>query len=436
MRRTLGVIFSLLFGATACTGQGPPASTSVSAHPSVSPSPTPVLTREERWGEDIAYLVAEMETIHPNLFHGVSEETFDGAVDSLVTALPSLNDDEILVGIMHLVALISSDGRDGHMGVWPPDNPETVHRFPIRVWEFPDGLFVTGARQPNADLVGERILSVDGVPIDEVFRRLDPLVPRDNSSNLRDARTVFLTSAEVLSGIGIAGDALAMDVRVEAPDGGRRTATIDAVDAETYADWVGGWELLLPGRPDLLFLRDPADAFWLRYLAPSRTLYVQYNVVKEHSSQPVNEIERAMREHPVDRLVLDLRNNGGGEAGGYRDLLRFFGGSEFDRPGRLFVLFGRLTFSAGASLAVLLERRTANATFVGEDSGGAPNFWADPDTVTLPNSNVRVLIASRYFGIGGPNDTRTRIQPDLTVAFTSSDYFSGRDPVLEAALND
>ena len=92
---------------------------------------------------------------------------------------------------------------------------------------------------------------------------------------------------------------------------------------EAFADWVGGWELLLPQRPDLLFLRDPADAFWLEYLSPSRTLYVQYNVVHEHSSQAVNEIERAMREHPVDRLVLDLRNNGGGEAGGYRDLLRF-----------------------------------------------------------------------------------------------------------------
>lgn len=320
------------------------------------------------------------------------------------------------------------------MGVWPPDNPDVVHRFPVRVWEFPDGLFITAARQPNEDLVGSRIVSVDGVPIREVLHRLDPVVPRDNASNLRDARTVFLTCAEVLDGIGIADDALTMELEIGSPGGARRTVTIDAVDADTYATWVGGWELLLPQRRHLLFLRDPAEAFWLRYLPGSRTLYVQYNVVHEHSAQAVNEIERAMRTHPVDRLVLDLRNNGGGEAGGYRDLLRFLAGPDIDRPDRLSVLIGRLTFSAGASLAILLARRTTNAMFFGEDSGGAPDFFADPVTVTLPYSGLRALIASRYFGIGGPNDARTSIEPDLTVPFTSSDYFSGRDPVLEAAL--
>ena len=430
-RRTLGLMISMVLAVTACTADGNPASTSASAP---SASPTPALTREELWTEDIDYLVGEMEAIHPDLFHGVAQGLFDHAVDELITAVPTLDDDEILVGIMHLVAMISSEGRDGHMGVWPPDNPEAVHRFPIRVWEFADGVFVTAA-QPNEHLVGAKVVSVDGVPIDQVFRRLDPVVPRDNASNLRDARTVFLTSAEVLDGIGIAGEPLAMTLEVESPDGTRRTATIDAVDADAFSDWVGGWELLLPQRPNLLFLRDPADSFWLEYLSPSHTLYVQYNVVHEHSSQAVNEIQRAMSEHPVDRLVLDLRNNGGGEAGGYRDLLRFLTDPEIDRPGRLFVLIGRLTFSAGTSLAVLLERRAAHAVFFGEDSGGAPNFWADPETVTLPNSNLRVLIASRYFGIGGPEDTRTAIEPDVAVPFSSSDYFAGRDPVLEAALS-
>ena len=69
---------------------------------------------------------------------------------------------------------------------------------------------MTAVRQPNERLVGSKVLSVDGVPIDQVFRRLDPVVPRDNASNLRDAGTVFLTSAEVLDGIGIAGHLLTM----------------------------------------------------------------------------------------------------------------------------------------------------------------------------------------------------------------------------------
>ena len=106
-----------------------------------------------------------------------------------------------------------------------------------------------------------------------------------------------------------------------------------------------------------------------------------------------------------------------------------------DRPGRLDVLIGRLTFSAGTSLAVLLERQAEHAFLLGEASGGAPNFWADPTTITLPNSGLQVEVADRYEGIGGPGDTRLTVEPDITVPFTAHDYFSGHDPVLERALS-
>jgi hypothetical protein len=372
-----------------------------------------------------------MESLHPDLFHGVSREAFDAAVDDLIGRLPALSDDEVLVGLMRLVAMISSQGRDGHMGMWPPDNPEAVHRFPIRVWEFPEGMFVTAARTPNADLVGTRIVAVDGVPIDEVLERLDPVVPRDNASNLRAARSVYLTSAEVLDGLGIADDARTMTLDVEAARGSPRTETVSAVDGATFADWVGGWELPPPPRPGLAFLRDLDDEFSITYGPSSRALVVEYRHVEETSTELVDEIRAAMDEHAVDRIVLDLRTNGGGEAGGYRDLARFLAGPELDHR-RLVVLVGRLTFSAAASLVVSLGRRVDGVTFVGEDTGGAPSFWADPAAVTLPDSGLVALVSTRRFG--DPNDGRLTVEPDVAVPLTAADYFAGRDRVLRAAL--
>jgi hypothetical protein len=371
-----------------------------------------------------------MEDIHPDLFHGVSEATFRRAVDELIDAIPDLRDDEMLVGVMRLVAMISTHGGDGHMGVWPPDNPDAVHRFPVRLWEFPDGVYVTSARAPNDDLGGARVLDVDGISIDRVFDLLDPVVPRDTPSSLRAARMVFLTSAEVLTGLGIADDDT-MRLGVEATDGGRRTATVDAVDAATYAEWVGGWELLLPQRPGLDFLRDAQAPFRLHYLASERTLHVRYQVVQEHSGVVVGAMRAAMREHAVDRIVLDLRNNGGGEAGGFRELLAFL----VDQHVPLAVLVGRLTFSAGSTLALHLQRRVPNAVFLGETMGGAPSFWADPDTVTLPHSGLVALVDSRLNRSPAPGDTRLEGRPDIVVPFTSADYFAGRDPVLERALS-
>jgi C-terminal processing protease CtpA/Prc len=155
--------------------------------------------------------------------------------------------------------------------------------------------------------------------------------------------------------------------------------------------------------------------------------------VEETSSVLVHDLATTMHEHPVDRVVVDLRNNGGGEAGGYRELLRFLTAAESGRPA-LEVLIGRLTFSAGTSLAVLLERRASRVALLGEASGGAPNFWADPTTITLPNSGLKAEIADRYEGIGGPADHRLTVEPDVDVPFTAQDYFSGHDPVLARAL--
>ena len=274
------------------------------------------------------------------------------------------------------------------------------------------------------------MLKVDGIPIDRVFERLDPVVPRDTPSNLRAARIVFLTSAEVLTGLGIADDADTMTLDVEMADGERRSATIEAVDAATYADWVGGWELLLPERPGLDFLRDAQAPFRVDYLANERTLDVRYQVVLEHSGSVVAAVREAMRDHTVERIVLDLRNNGGGEAGGFRELLSFL----VKQHVPLMVLVGRLTFSAGSTLALHLERRVPDAVFIGETMGGAPSFWADPDTVTLPYSGLVALVDSRFNRSPVPGDTRLEVPPDIAVPFTSADYFAGRDPVLERAL--
>src|SRR4029453_2342724 len=101
------------------------------------------------------------------------------------------------------------------------------------------------------------------IPIQDVLARLDPVVPRDNDSNLRAARLVCLTSAEVLAGLGIATDGGAIDVQGGSPRGDAATATVEAVDGATYGAWVGGWELALPERQDVLLLRDPERDFWI-----------------------------------------------------------------------------------------------------------------------------------------------------------------------------
>ena len=104
-----------------------------------------------------------------------------------------------------------------------------------------------------------------------------------------------------------------------------------------------------------------------------------------------------------------------------------------DQPGRLFALIDRLTFSAAANFVTELDARTG-AVFVGEPIGGSLNNYGDVQTFDLPNSGFGVAIPTIYLEYA-PGDPRLAIAPDLPVQGSSGDYFSSRDPVLQAVLD-
>ena len=108
-----------------------------------------------------------------------------------------------------------------------------------------------------------------------------------------------------------------------------------------------------------------------------RTIYFQYNVCWDQKDRPtfeavVNELFQFMDNHPVDRLIFDVRQNSGGEPLIAEPLIKGLEKrKKFCEEGRLFVLVGRRTFSAALTNAVHL-RGKAGARTVGEPSRGKP----------------------------------------------------------------
>src|SRR4029079_19338075 len=101
--------------------------------------------------------------------------------------------------------------------------------------------------------------------------------------------------------------------------------------------------------------------------------------------------------------------------------------------GRLYVLIGRLTFSAAGNFATEVEAKTG-AVFVGEDMGSSPNLYGDVLRSPLRTIGIDVYIASIYWQKSTADDQWITIEPDIAVPYSSDDYFSDRDPVLAAAL--
>ena len=105
-----------------------------------------------------------------------------------------------------------------------------------------------------------------------------------------------------------------------------------------------------------------------------------------------------------------------------------------NRRGRLYLLTGRATFSAAANFAAEIDRDT-RAIIVGEPTGGGVETYGDTFPLTLPTLGWTVHIAARYHERKkSRSDHRLAVEPDVPVDLTSSQYFAGRDPVLERAL--
>ena len=139
----------------------------------------------------------------------------------------------------------------------------------------------------------------------------------------------------------------------------------------------------------------------------------------------------------VRRLILDLRQNPGGDNTTYGPLLDLVRDFADDHPGELRVLIDRVTFSAAANLSTEIEQQT-DAVFIGEAMVGGLNFWDDVTFVELDALPVpmQVGVSTRYWEFASPDDPRLTIEPDVAIASSSEPFLAGGDPVLDAAVGE
>jgi tetratricopeptide (TPR) repeat protein len=132
----------------------------------------------------------------------------------------------------------------------------------------------------------------------------------------------------------------------------------------------------------------------------------------------------------------DIRNNTGGEGGLLPPIVReIVRTREVDEPGKLFLVIGRRTFSAGQMMTGFLER-FSSAILVGEPSSAFYNGYAGHAFAHLPNSGIGFMVSPDYYQMGSfPRDARRQATPRLAAVPTFADYRANRDRALDAILN-
>ena len=391
------------------------------------------MTRDEGWRYDLAFLAREIKRLAYAPFAIQPEAEFDKAAAELHDAIPGLTDPQFLVGMMKLVRYLD----DGHAGVTRPKaDSELPGMLPLDMFLFAEGLYVIGAAPGYEQLLGARVDRVGGLTIDELRAALDPVMTRDNEQNITLRLPRFVCNVAVLSGLGIDHQ-----LSVQLADGSEEDVRPEPAAVEFRWDrYPAGWTALIDTVPTPRppHLRNRELPFWFEYRPADDLVYFQFNGVRDHPAETFaafcDRLFGLIEDKNVSRLVIDIRWNGGGNTFLSQQLLHHLIASKrLSRRGALFVIIGRLTFSAAQNTVTAIERET-NAIFVGEPTGSRPNFIGESIYFELPYSKLRANAADLFWQTSWPDDCRTWAAPDIYVPPTFEAYRRNEDPALEAIL--
>jgi hypothetical protein len=400
---------------------------------------TASMSRDDGWRYDLAFLAREIKRLAYAPFAIQPEADFDRAVTELDSSIPDLTDTQIVVAMMKLVRYLD----DGHASIdWPEGSAERSRMLPVDLFLFPEGLHVIGAAPGCEHLLGARVDTIGGLTIDKVMATLDPVMTRDNEHFLALKFPRLVRQASVLEGLGIDHT---MTVRL--PDGSTDEVRLEATPTDFHWDrYPPGWTALADmvtaggttAVPRPLHLRNRELPFWFEYLPDDDLVYFQFNSVRDHPAETFaafcDRLFAFIEDRNAGRLVIDVRWNGGGNTLLSQHLLHHLIASRrLTRRGALFVIIGRLTFSAAQNTVTAIERETS-AIFVGEPTGSRPNFIGERIDFDLPYSKVRANAADLFWQTSWPTDHRTWTAPDIYAPPTFEACRRNQDPALDAIL--
>jgi hypothetical protein len=375
---------------------------------------------KQQWHEDLQFLARELPKRHANAFHRTPRERFEVEVAELDRRLDALNADEIYVGFNRIANLVG----DGHTYVQFPDDPA---RLPLDIKRFGDEYRVTAVAAGLENAVGARVLKIEDTPIARARELLFTMTPQNETSYLAQARIEnFLTLGIVLHGYGIIPDRSVAHYRLADDAGHEFTIEARALPPGAKALWIRAYK-----EPPLSRQR-PQETFWYAYLPEARTVYCSfrgYYGLAKHSAG----LLQLVNEKNPDKLVIDMRQNGGGDyTAGLHYLVRPIRKlPNINRKGHLFVLIGPQTFSAAMSNAAHFRTQTA-ALLVGQPIGEKPNSYQESRRTKLPNSQLTLCYSVRFYKF--VEGSENLIRPDHEIIPSWAEFKAGRDPVLEWVL--
>ena len=358
---------------------------------------------------------------------------------------------------------------NGHSSDYPGAFRRHHDKLPCMLYHFSDGYYVVRARPACQDLLGAKLLTIDGHAVSGIADRAYGYVSGPRNHFDQYAAPFFLESPALLNAMGMAAASDRVTLGVEMPDGTMREVAMTADPPDPKWPWWVYSDAYLSPLPVAAEGKDwkallPADAklpaFLRQYDLPFRSENwpdkgIYYFAIRANADAGghsigdfVRGVEKDIAAAGPRVVVADLRLDQGGNLTTTAGLMSHIT-TLAPTIRHVYVLTSAWTFSAGiTSVALAKQHGGGKVTIVGEAVGDRLRFWAEGREMTLPNSQSLVHYATGMhdysescWGERGcfwlmalyPMQVKT-LQPDVVIPYSFADYRALRDPLMDYVL--
>ncbi len=395
----------------------------------------------KQWQDDLRFLQNTVHKDYAHLFVKTTKEAFDAEVTALNKAIPNLQDHEIIVGLSRLVSLF----KYGHTYVSFHQKPFEFSQLPFNLYAFNDGIYIQGAHKDYPKAVGAKVIAIEGMPISEALKAIEPTVESENSQYFKAYGINNIRYPEILHAQKITKTLQNKVTLTLEKKGAVFTQSFKALAkgerVPTHRGYIHQNDHWLDARDQSktpLYLQQLDKVYFSEHLTKEKALYVRHSRIRDDAEESTKDfyarVFNDIDTKDIEKLIIDLRLNGGGNNYLNKDVIKgLIKAEKINKVGKLFVIIGKQTFSACQNLVNEIDNYT-NVIFVGEPTAENVNFWGDNRPVTLPNSTINVSLSYLWWQDKPALENADWIAPSLPVTMSFKEYANNEDPVLDAAL--
>jgi len=148
---------------------------------------------KEQWKEDIIFLQESLKKKHPGVFDKITEETYNKYFTNLINDVNDISSEQIQFRLMEIFAFIG-DSHSGLRGYFTKENKV----IPINLYSIQDGYYIINTDEKYKKYLGNKVVSINKVPINEIIEKIKTLIPHENDSVLKSFLTSYLKDVNIL----------------------------------------------------------------------------------------------------------------------------------------------------------------------------------------------------------------------------------------------